>query len=48
MGITPFLLAMGQQQFLPSMAFPGLLSLPNQLAPDEEEAYLAKVSHIVE
>ena len=30
------------------MAIPGLLSLPKQLTSDEEEAYLTKVSHIVE
>ena len=48
MGVVPFLLAMGQQPLLPSMAIPGLPSLPVQLTPDEEEAYLAKVSHIIE
>ena len=30
------------------MAIPGLPSLPKQLTPNEEEAYLAKVSHIIE
>ena len=30
------------------MAVPGLLSLPDQPTPDEEETYLAKVSCIVE
>ena len=48
MGIIPFLLDMGQQPLLPSMAIPGLLSLPDQLTPDEEKAYLTKVSCIVE
>ena len=33
---------------LPSIAIPGLPSLPDQLTLDEEEAYLAKVSHITE
>ena len=47
-GIVPYLLATGQQLLLPSMAIPGLPSLPNQLALDEEEAYLAKVSCITE
>ena len=47
MGVMPFLLAMGQQPLLPSMAIPGLPSLPNQPTLDEEEAYLAKVSHII-
>ena len=27
---------------------PGLLSLPDQPTPDEEEMYLAKVSYIIE
>ena len=48
MGVVPFLLAMGQQPLLPSMAIPGLPSLPNQLTIDEEEAYLTKVSYIIE
>ena len=47
MGIAPFLLAMGQQLLLPSMAVKELPSMPDQLALDEEEAYLTKVSHIV-
>ena len=38
------LLAIGWQPLLPSMAVPGLPSLPNQMASDEEEAYLNKVS----
>ena len=41
MGITPFLLATGYQLFLPSMAIPRLLSLPNQMTSDEEKVYLA-------
>ena len=48
MGVAPFLLAMGQQPLLPSMAIPGLPFLSDQLALDEEEAYLAEVSHIIE
>ena len=47
-GVAPFLLATGQQPLLPSMAIPGLLSLPDQPTLDEEETYLAKVSCIVE
>ena len=47
MGITLFLLAMVYQPMLPSMAVPGLPSLPNQLIQDGEEAYLTKVSRIV-
>ena len=47
-GIAPYLLATGQKLFLPSMAIPGLPSLPDQPTPDEEEIYLTKVSHIVE
>ena len=46
MGITPFLLAIGHQLLLPSMAIPGLPYLPNQHTLDKEEAYLAKVSYI--
>ena len=46
-GVAPFLLALGQQPLLLSMAIPGLLSLPNQPTPDEEETYLAEVSHII-
>ena len=45
--VVLFLLAMGCQPLLPSMAISGLPSLPKQLTPDEEEAYLAKISHIV-
>ena len=47
-GITPYLLATGQQPLLPSMAISELSSLPDQLTSDEEEAYLAEVSHIIE
>ena len=47
-GIVPFLLATSQQPLLPSIAIPGLPSLPDQPTPDEEEMYLAKVSRIVE
>ena len=45
--VAPFLLAMGCQLLLPSLAIPGLPLLPKQLTPDEEETYLAEVSHIV-
>ena len=48
MGIVPYLLATGQQPLLPSITIPGLPSLPDQPTLDEEETYLAKVSHIVE
>ena len=44
----PYLLATDRQPLLPSIAVPGLLSLPNQPTPDEEEIYLAEVSHIIE
>ena len=44
----PYLLATSQQPLLPSMAIPGLPSLPDQLTPDKQEMYLAKVSRIVE
>ena len=47
MGVAQFLLVMGRQPLLPSIAIPGLPSLPNQLTLDEEEAYLSKVSRIV-
>ena len=47
MGITPYLLAAGRQPLLPSIAVPGLPSLPDQPTPDEEETYLAKVRRIV-
>ena len=47
-GVAPILIATGQQLLLPSMTVPGLLSLPDQPTPDEEEAYLVEVSHIVE
>ena len=47
MGIMLYLLATSQQPLLPSMAILGLPSLPNQPTLDEEEIYLAKVSHIV-
>ena len=48
MGVTLYLLATGQQPLLPSIAVPGLPSLPDQPTPDEEETYLADVSRIVE
>ena len=48
MGVIPYLLATSQQPLLPSMAVPGLPSLPGQPTPDKEETYLAEVSHIVE
>ena len=48
MGIVPYLLATGQQPLLPSITIPGLPSLPDQPAPDEEEMYLTEVSRIVE
>ena len=48
MGIMPYLLATGQQPLLLSIAAPGLPSLPDQPTPDEEEMYLANVSHIIE
>ena len=47
-GIMPYLLVTGRQPLLLSIAVPGLPSLPDQLTPDEEETYLAKVSRIVE
>ena len=47
MDVALFLLAMGHQALLPSLAIPGLSSLPDQLTPDEQEAYFAKVSRIV-
>ena len=46
--ITPYLLATSRQPLLPSIAIPGLPSLPNQPTPDGEKTYLAKVSHIME
>ena len=48
MGIAPYLLVTGRQLLLPSIAIPGLLSLPDQPTPDEEEIYLAEVSCIGE
>ena len=48
MGIAPYLPATGQQPLLPSIAVPGLPSLPDQPIPDEEEMYLTEVSCIVE
>ena len=48
MGVVPYLLATGRQPLLPSIAVPGLPSLPDQPMPDEEEAYLADVSRIIE
>ena len=47
-GIVLYLLATGQQLLLPSIAIPGLPSLPDQPTPDEEETYLADISCIVE
>ena len=47
MGVMPFLLDMGQQLLLPSMALAGLPSLPNQPTLDEEKACFAQVSHII-
>ena len=47
-GIAPYLLATGRQPLLPSIAVPGLPSLPDQPTPDEEETYLAEVSRIME
>ena len=44
----PYLLVTGQQLLLPSIAIPGLPSLPDQPTPNEEETYLAEVSRIVE
>ena len=46
MGIVLFLLAKGYQPLLPSLAIPGLPSLPDQMTLDKEEAYLTKVSCI--
>ena len=48
MGVAPYLLVTGQQLLLPSIAIPGLPSLPDQPMLDEEEAYFANVSRIVE
>ena len=48
MGIMPFLLVTGQQPLLPSIAIPGLPSLPDQPTLDKEETYLAKVTRIME
>ena len=47
-GIAPYLLVTGQQLLLPSIAVPGLPSLPDQPTPDEEETYLADISRIIE
>ena len=47
-GIAPYLLATGQQLLLPSIAIPGLPTLPDQPSPDEEETYLADISRIIE
>ena len=47
-GIALYFLATGQQPLLPSMAIPGLPSLPKQPTLDEEQAYLTEVSRIVE
>ena len=46
--VISFLLTIGRQPLLLSMAVPGLPCLPNQLALDKEEPYLAKVSYIIE
>ena len=46
-GIMPYLLATGRQPLLPSIAVPGLPSLPDQPTPDEEEVYLANISRII-
>ena len=48
MGVALYLLATSRQPLLPSIAIPGLPSLPDQPTPDEEETYLAKVSRIVQ
>ena len=45
-GIALFLLSMGHSPLLPSLAIPGLPSLPNQPTLDKEEAYLTEVSCI--
>ena len=47
-GIAPYLLATCRQRLLPSIAIPGLPSLPDQPMPDKEETYLANISRIVE
>ena len=39
---------MGRKPLLLSIAILGLLSLPDQPTLEEEETYLAKVSHIIE
>ena len=48
MGVVPYLLATGRQPLLPSIAVPGLPALPDQPTPDEEQAYFADISRIVE
>ena len=48
MGGAPYLLATSQQPLLLSMAVPRLPSLPDQPTWDKEEAYLTKVSCIIE
>ena len=48
MGVMLYLLVTSQQPLLPSIAVPGLPSLPDQPTPDKEETYLAKASCIVE
>ena len=48
MDIMLFILDTGQQLLLLSMAISGVPFLPNQLAPDEEEAHLTEVNCIVE
>ena len=47
-GTVPYLLATSQQLLLPSIAIPGLPSLPDQPTLDKEETYLIEVSHITE
>ena len=47
MGIVPHFLSTSQQPLLPSLAIPGLPSLPDQPTLDEEQAYLAQVSCII-
>ena len=47
MGIVLFLLAVGCQPLLPSLAIPRLPLLPNHLTLDKEEAFLTEVSNVV-
>ena len=46
-GLTLYLLPMGFQPFLPSLAIPRLPSLPGHPTPENEEAYLTEVSCLV-